>query len=189
MYPSTNYRRTPHWPAACSPRRAFRAARASPRLEVELKNDDIHRALLEAVQQMWRKELGIDCSLAPLEQKTWLANQAATSYQVSSSRWIGDYLDANTFLDLWLGAGGKNQTNWADPLYDRLVTQAATTADTAARQALQQQAEERLLTELPVIPIFHGTRVYLLHPDLRNWPPSLLGLRRYQHVRLEAHQP
>ena len=163
----------------------YPAGKDFPRFEVELKGDDIHRAVMEAIQQMWKKELGIDCSLAPLEQMTWLANQKAISYQLSTSRWIGDYLDANTFLDLFLSSGGKNQTHWTSPDYDKLVSEAAACSDKAQRQSLQQKAEQLLLTELPIIPIFHGTRVYLLHPGVKNWPPSLLGLRRYQYVKLQ----
>lgn len=155
-----------------------------PRLEIQLKSDDIHRVVMEAVQQMWRKELGIDAQLVPLEQKTWLANQLTMSYQVTSSRWVGDYLDANTFLDLWLSDNGKNQTGWGNTDYDKLVSEAARTLDTRPRQELQRKAERLLMTEAPVAPIFHGTRVYLLSPSVKHWPPALLGLRRFQIVEL-----
>ncbi|MFQ5845554.1 MAG: hypothetical protein ACE5JG_11270, partial [Planctomycetota bacterium] len=34
--------------------------------------------------------------------------------------WIGDYLDPNTFLDMWITNGGNNQTGYSSPLYDQL---------------------------------------------------------------------
>lgn len=163
----------------------FPGGKGFPRLEVQLKGDDIHRSVMESVQQMWKTQLGIEIALAPLEQKTWLANQASTDYQLTTSRWIGDFLDANTFLDLFLSTGGKNQTNWKNGEYDALVNQAASTADDKARHATQAKAEQRLTEEMPIIPIFHGTRTYLLDSRVGNWPPSLLGLRRYQYVKLE----
>jgi oligopeptide transport system substrate-binding protein len=163
----------------------FAGGKGFPQLEIQFKSDDIHRVTMEAIQQMWRRELGIDVALSPLEQKTWLANQAAMSYQVSSSRWVGDYLDPNTFLDLWLSDGGKNQTGWASPAYDNLVREAAHTLDNDRRHALQGKAEALLLEEAPVVPVFHGARVYLIHPQVRNWPPALLGLRRFQIADLE----
>lgn len=155
-----------------------------PSIEVELKSDDIHRAVMEAVQQMWLSELGVKTTLSPLEQKTWLAHQQAMSFQVSSGRWIGDFLDPSTFLELFLSGSGKNQTGWKDLEFDRLVSTAARTGDTATRKALQQKAEARLLEAAPIAPVFHGARVYLLHPSVGNWPPALLGLRRYQYVTL-----
>jgi len=155
-----------------------------PTLEVQIKSDKIHRSVLEAIQQMWLHELGIQITLAPLEQKTWLANQQAMTYQLCSSRWIGDYVDPNTFLDMWVTGGGNNETGWTRPAYDRLIAESARTLDTTRRHALQQQAESLLLDEVPVIPIFHGTRVFLKHPAVKNWSASLLGLHRYQYVEL-----
>jgi oligopeptide transport system substrate-binding protein len=158
--------------------------RGFPRLELQFKSDDIHRSVMEAVQQMWRAGLGIETQLSPLEQKTWLANQASMAYEVASFRWIGDYLDADTFLNLLLSDNGKNQTGWADAEYDRLIRSAASLLDTPARQALQKQAEARLLESAPIIPIFHGSRVYLIHPAVKGYPPSPLGLHRFQNVEL-----
>ena len=53
------------------------------------------------------------------------------------------------------------------------------------RNALFNEAEGRLLTALPVAPLYHGTRAYLADPAVRGWQPALLGFHRYQHVRLE----
>jgi len=162
----------------------FPGGKGFPTLEVQIKNDDLHRSVLEAIQQMWRRELGINVTIAPLEQKTWISNQQAMTYQICSSRWAGDYLDPNTFLDLWVTNGGNNQTGWSNPVYDRLMAGAARTLDTARRQALQQQAEALLLDAVPIVPLFHGARVYLIHPAVRNWQPTLLGLHRYQYIGL-----
>lgn len=155
-----------------------------PPFEVQIKSDDIHRAVLEAIQEMWKRELGLTITIAPLEQKTWIQNWSTLSYQVSSSRWIGDYVDPNTFLDMWVTNGGNNETGWSNPAYDRLTAEAARITDAAQRLTLQRQAEEILLDEAPIIPIYHGTRIYLIHPAVKNWVPSLLGFHRYQFVGL-----
>ncbi len=155
-----------------------------PQLEIQFKSDDIHRATMEAVQQMWRKQLGITTVLTSLEQTTWLDNQRTLSYQITSSRWVGDYLDPNTFLDLWVGDNGKNETGWSNPAYDVLIRQAARTLDGDKRHALQQRAESLLLEQCPVVPIFYGARVYLISPAVHHWAPALLGLHRFQLVEL-----
>jgi oligopeptide transport system substrate-binding protein len=136
---------------------------------------------------MWKRELGLTITITPLEQKTWIQNWQTFSYQVSSSRWIGDYVDPNTFLDMWVTNGGNNETGWSNPTYDRLIAEAARTTDATQRLALQRQAEEILLDEAPIIPIYHGTRIYLIHPAVKNWVPSLLGFHRYQFVGLGAN--
>jgi oligopeptide transport system substrate-binding protein len=163
----------------------FPGGKGLPTFEVQIKADDIHRAVLEAIQQMWARELGVNITIVPLEQKTWLQNQQTQAYQISSARWVGDYVDPNTYLDLWLTNGGNNWTGWGNAAYDQLVTGAAHTLDTPRRQALQQQAEALLLDQGPIIPIYYGARVYLIDPGVKGWVPNLLGIHRYQTISLE----
>jgi oligopeptide transport system substrate-binding protein len=152
---------------------------------VQLKNDDVHRVVMEAVQQMWERELGVKVTLVALEQKTWIQNQSSQAYQISSARWVGDYVDADTFLSLWLTGGGNNWTGWGDAAYDKLVTEAARTLDADKRHALQRDAEALLLATGPIIPIHHGARVFLIDPAVKGWTPNLLGAHRYQFISLE----
>ena len=163
----------------------FPGGRGLPTFEVQIKNDDVHRTLLEAIQQMWQRELGVKLTLVALEQKTWIQNQSSQAYTISSARWVGDYVDADTFLSLWLTGGGNNWTGWGNADYDRLVTEAARTLDAAKRHTLQQQAEAILLDEGPIVPIYHGARVFLLNPDVKGWTPNLLGSHRYQFLHLK----
>ena len=50
-------------------------------------------------------------------------------YQVSRAGWIGDYLDPNTFLDMWTTDNPNNQTGWSNKEYDKLIADAAAERD------------------------------------------------------------
>ncbi|MDD3179748.1 MAG: peptide ABC transporter substrate-binding protein [Opitutaceae bacterium] len=163
----------------------FPDGRGLPVLEVQVRNDEIHAKTLEAIQAMWRRELGITITIAPVEQKTWVQNQQSLNYAISTARWVGDFVDPVTFLDLFAGGGGSNWTGWANPDYDRLLAQAAATANPRTRYELFQQAEALLLEASPVAPLFFGARIGLIHPAVKNWRPALLGFHRYQFVDLE----
>jgi len=156
-----------------------------PRFEVQVRNDDVQPAVLEAIQAMWSKELGIHATIATLEQKTWIENQQNLAYAVSTAGWAGDFLDPVTFLDLFVSGGGNNWTGWADPSYDRMIRQAAATVDPAARLAVFQGAEDYLLAQGPVAPLYFGAHAYLIAPQVKGWIPALLGYHRYAFVRLE----
>jgi oligopeptide transport system substrate-binding protein len=117
--------------------------------------------------------------------RVWLDNQRSLSYQISRGRWVGDYDDPSTYIDLFRSDSGNNQTGWADPEYDRLDDEAKATVDPGRRYAILQRAEARLLDEAPIAPLFYGTRAYLIQPCVRGWVPSLLGIHRYQYVWLE----
>lgn len=154
-----------------------------PVLEVQMNADALNQRVLEAIQAMWKQTLGIEVRLVSLDFRAYLENQRTGSYDISRSRWIGDYNDPNTFLDMFVTDGGNNQTGWSDPAYDRAIADAARTADPAKRFEHFQHAEQRLLDAAPIAPVFHGTRTYLIHPDVKNWVPSLLGIHRYQAIR------
>lgn len=164
----------------------FPDGKGLPALDLQVRNDEYQPRLAEVLQAAWKKELGVTLTITPLEQKTWVQNQQTLNYALSGAGWIGDFVDPVTFLDLFVSGGGNNWTGWADPAYDRLIGQAAATADPAARHEFFQQAEARLLEQAPVAPVYFGVRAYLIHPAVRGWAPTLLGLHQYKKVYLQS---
>ena len=134
---------------------------------------------------MWRRDLGVDVRLVNQEYKVVFASRRAGDYQVLFGSWTADYLDATTFLDMWLGDSGNNHTGWADPAYDAILERAKTIADPAARAAVLQQAEAHLLEAAPIVPIYFNTHVYLLHPAVKGWQPTPMDHTDYRYVWLE----
>ncbi len=163
----------------------FPGGRGFPTLNLQMNTDAINAKVLEAVQAMWKRELGIDVTLSNADFRVYLDHMRTLNYDLTRARWIGDYNDPNTYLDMFITGGGNNQTGWSNATYDRLIAEAGRTADPAKRFALFQQAEAILLDEVPLAPVFFGTRTYLIHPSVKNWVPSLLGIHRYQTVWLE----
>jgi len=153
--------------------------------ELQMNTDSINKAVFEAIQEMWRRELGVRVRLTSSDFRVYLDNQINLAYQVTRSRWVGDYNDPTTYLDMYVTNGANNQTGWSNAEYDRLIAEASRTQDQAARFALLQKAEAILLDEAPVAPVFFGSRTYLIHPSVKGWVPSLLGIHRYQKIWLE----
>jgi oligopeptide transport system substrate-binding protein len=156
-----------------------------PPLELLYNNSENHRLLAEAVQEMWRRELGVEVRLANQELKVVLAERRTGQYQILLSDWVGDYPDASTFLDVWRGDGGNNHTGWASSDYDSLLLAAARTVNPAERAVLLQRAESLLLTAMPVIPLYFNTHVFLLQPSVHGWHPTVLDHHPYKDVWLE----
>ena len=69
---------------------------------------------------------------------------------------------------------------------DRLLQAASVESDETRRLTLYQQAETVLLDDAPITPLYHGTQAYLIRPEVHGWPPTLLGLHRYQYVSLQS---
>ncbi len=155
-----------------------------PTLEITYDNSEIHRLVVEAIQEMWRRDLGIQVAIVNQEKKVAFANRRTGNYQLLYGDWVGDYLDATTFLDLWRSDAGNNHTGWVNHDYDALMDRAATTADVAARGQLLQQAELLMLEQSPCIPVYFNTHVYLCAPSVKGWLPNPMDHMDYRHVSL-----
>jgi oligopeptide transport system substrate-binding protein len=156
-----------------------------PTIEILYNNSEILRLVAEAIQQMWHRDLGLDIRLVNQEFKVVFANRRAGDYQILLGSWTADYLDATTFLDMWLPDSGNNHTGWHDPAYDALLTRANTQADPAARAATHAQAESLLLDAAPIIPLYYNTHVYLLSPSVKGWQPTPMDHTDYRYVWLQ----
>ena len=163
----------------------FPGGKGLPPIELLFNTSDNHHTLAEAVQEMWRRELGIEVRLVNQEFKGVLNERRTGNYQILLSDWVGDYLDPLTFLDLWRTDSGNNHTGWSNPTYDNLLFAAARATDPMERSRQMQQAEALMLAAAPIIPLYYNTHVFLLQPSVQGWHPTLLDHHPYKHVWLE----
>ncbi|HEY0946969.1 MAG TPA: ABC transporter substrate-binding protein, partial [Opitutaceae bacterium] len=156
-----------------------------PRIELLYNTLEKHRTIAEAIQQMWRKNLGVDIGLYNQEWKVYLDSQKQIDFQMQRAGWIADYADPHVFLDLWTTGGGNNNTNWGNPGYDYLLSQALNTKDTEARYAVYQEMEKILLDELPVIPLFFYTKARLISPKVKGYHTTLIDDYPWKYADVE----
>ncbi len=127
---------------------------------------ELNEAIAVELQSAWRRELGINIQLARQEWKVYLNSLSSLDYGIARSSWVGDYPDANTFLDMFITGGGNNRTGWSDAEYDRLIAEAAATADPAVRLDILRRAEELLvLHATPIRPIFYYVGIQFYDPQ------------------------
>ncbi len=160
-----------------------------PPVEILYNTLESHRTIAEAIQQMWKTKLGVDARLVNEEWKVYLDSQRSLNYQVCRAGWTGDYNDPNTFLDLLTSGSGNNETGWSNPEYDRLIAQAAATVDPQQRLEVFQKAEALLMDEMPIIPVYFYTRVYLRRPEVKGWYPNVLDNHPFKYMSLESPRP
>lgn len=157
-----------------------------PPFEIQVRSDELQPRVIEAVQAMWQRELGVQVSIAQLEQKTAIQNQRLLDYVAGGNAWVADFADPVAFLDLFTTSSGSNWTGWGDPAYDRAITEAALTPDQQRRFELFQQAEAILLEQAPIAPLIFGARNYLIHPSVKGWEPAPLGIYQYKKVYVQT---
>lgn len=158
-----------------------------PGLELMYNTSESHQKIAVALQQMWKDALNINVTLANQEWKVYLDSVDQMNFQMARRGWIGDYVDPNNFLDLFLCDGGNNNTGFCDPVYDDLVQRQAPRAKTReARYAIFDEAERRLMEQMPIIPIYTYTSNHLIHPSVHGMPPNLMDYVNYKYLSLDS---
>ena len=156
-----------------------------PSVDLLYNTSEGHQKLAQAIQQMWKTTLNIDVTLTNTDWKVYLSRQSIGDFQIARAGWIGDYIDPKSFLDMMVTGRGNNQTGWSNKQYDDLLIKAANSTSQEQRFYNFYEAEKILMDEMPIIPIYTYTRIYMLHQDVKGWGNNLLDSRPYQFVYLE----
>ncbi len=154
-----------------------------PKVELLFNTSESHKQIAEVLQQQWNTALGVQVRLVNQEWKAFLATTTGVDYWISRGSWIGDYLDPNTFLDIWTSENGNNRTGYDNPAYDALIERAARTLDPAERMAVLHEAENLLLNEdMVILPLYYYVVQNLYDDrDFSGLKPNLLN-----HIDLKS---
>src|SRR5690606_27354722 len=126
-----------------------------PKIEILYNYEQQHQTIAELVRKQWRRNLGIDVATRNEEWGSYLASQRQQKYDVTRRAWIGDYLDPNSMLDLWVTGGENNSTGWSNAEFDKLIHDAKLELDSQKRLTMLADAEKILMREGPVIPVYY----------------------------------
>lgn len=146
---------------------------------------EAHKQIAEAVQQMWKKHLGLTIEIENLEWNIFLKNMQLKNYHLARFGWNGDYPDPYTFLELFTTHNGNNASGWARPEYDALLDRANLTADPALRLSLFREAEELAMNDTPLIPLYVYTRSQLVKPYVRGWWPNYFDRHPWKYMWID----
>jgi len=130
--PDTALRFDPERARALLARAGYGPGRPFPEVGILYNTAESHKQIAEVVADQLRRQLGVEARAYNQEWQAYQASVLAGEYDLARAGWIGDYLDPNTFLDLWVSGGGNNQTGWGDPRYDGWIRAAGDVARFAA---------------------------------------------------------
>jgi oligopeptide transport system substrate-binding protein len=146
-----------------------------PSITLMYNTNQGHQNIAAAVQDMWRTNLGIQIDLRNQEWKVFQVTRNQKQYQIARHGWTGDYIDPMTFLDLFVTNGGNNDAAYSNAKFDEKITGAKREIDPAKRMALLHEAEDILMDDMPIIPIYYFTTVVCQKPTIKDVRLSPLG--------------
>jgi oligopeptide transport system substrate-binding protein len=157
-----------------------------PGIELKYNTSESHRKIVVALQQMWKDVLNIEVTISNQEWKVYLDAVTQMDFDIARRGWIGDYVDPNNFLDLYLTGGGNNNTGFTDPRYDEMIQKLAPEAKTREeRFAIFREAETMLMEQMPILPIYTYTSKHLIHHTVKGLPANLMDSMNLKYVWLD----
>ncbi len=156
-----------------------------PTVEYLFNPTSIHPVLAEALQNMWKTGLGINATLSSQDWAVFIQTRQDGEYQIARHGWLADYNDPISFIDMFVTGGGNNDADYSNPDYDALVAQVKASSDRGERITLMHQAEDILAKDMPIIPIFYYTDLYLKSDKLEGFYSSPLGYKYFMYCTIK----
>jgi oligopeptide transport system substrate-binding protein len=159
--------------------------------KLELAVDQRSQSLLVAAElgRQLTAALGIEVDVYPREWRVHNDVLDKGDFQLARWAWAGDYPSPNSFLEPFLSDSGLNTANYNNIGFDRLLDTASRSPDKRQQFGALRSAEEVLLSDLPVLPVFHLTAAQMVSPRVTGFVSNILDLHLLKYMSLQAQTP
>lgn len=152
-----------------------------PQIDYLYNTDENHKAIAEALQNMWQENLGVQVSLQNQDWNVFLKERKEGNYNIARHGWIADYNDPMSFIDMWLTGGGNNDAQYKNEEFDKYVKAAKATSDPDERMENMHKAEDILIGEDNVVaPLYFYNNSYMMKPNIKGLYYTPLGYFFYK---------
>src|SRR6201999_1519910 len=142
-----------------------------------------YEAVAQAIQAMVA-ETGFDLKIRVVEFATTFKEAQAGNFQIFQINWSGRLdPDANSYVFLHSGAP-QNDGGYSNPEADKLMEDARLVTDPAARQAIYEKLTKVLLTDFPIVYLYHRTILIAHTSKLEGYKQMPDGLVRVVGLKL-----
>lgn len=154
-----------------------------PPITILFNTGEMHKSIAEAIQEMWKQNLGVSVTLTNQESKVFLESRSQGDFQVARASWVGDYADPMTFMDVFKNA--TNDAKYSNLAYNHLIEQAQSTIDQQIRMQAMHDGEKILFDDAVILPIYYTTQPFVTRPYVKGYFWSVLGLADFKTAFIE----
>lgn len=143
----------------------------------------IHKKVAEALQSTWTNIFKVPIALDCIEKKWMMEKMYKHQYQAAISHWLFQYNDAMNILDRFkYKANSKNYPGWENKRYIELLDYSKTLTDQVLRTQVLEKAEEILLDDMALSPIYHHNYIMLIKPYIKGLFIGQVGEVRFDKI-------
>jgi ABC-type oligopeptide transport system substrate-binding subunit len=101
--------------------------------------------------------------------------------------WIADYPDAENYLSVFYSKNPAppNYTRYKNPDFDAVFEKAIAETNDSIRYELYRKADQIMIADAPVVPLWYDKVVHLVQPNVHGFPANALNLLELRRVRIE----
>ncbi len=147
------------------------------RFNYEVESTTEARLVAVVLQEMWR-EIGAEAQITQSESQVHYDLLLRRDFDVAWTGWSADYLDPKDFLFTLDGDTSMNNGNYESAIFNALMHDSDLERDTKLRAELLEQAEQRMLNDMAVAPVYFGVTRNLVSTDVQGWVPNSVNINR-----------
>jgi ABC-type transport system substrate-binding protein len=133
------------------------------------------------------EESGIPVQVEVIQKALLLEMTSGSKAPFFRGSWIADYPDAENYLSVFYSKNPAppNYTRYSSPVFDALFEKAITEDNDSIRYKLYQQADQVMINDAPVVPLWYDQAVHLVQPNVRGFKPNALNLLELRKTKIE----
>jgi len=155
-----------------------------PTLQLSYYDNDTVKKVVEAMAEMFKKNLGINVEVSSNDWAIYYENVQKGNYQVGAMGWSADYLNPMSFLPLFKTGDTSNNAFYSNTKYDDLVKQVMTEKDPATAAKLTMQAADIASNDYCCLPLYYKSNSYLMKPAITGFYMTASGSLYFKNVKV-----
>lgn len=145
-------------------------------IKISYSSSERNALIAQTIQKQWQEGLKIKVELEAIEPKIFFQRISHKEFQLAAGSWTADFSDPINFLEVFkYKDASTNNTHWESSKYIDLLNRSGLCMDLDERKRLLREAEQILMEQMPIIPIFHFALNYLQKEGLEDVALSPLG--------------
>ena len=142
--------------------------------------------LLVAIQKGWEDALGVTVQLQAIDSSAFLREQRQGKFQMLSDGWSADYPDPENFLGkLFASDSPLNYSRYKNADVDALLQQGRRETDRTKRFGLYTQAEQKIVDDASIIPLFWPVDYQVIKPCVKDYPSVSMTVPKYRYISID----
>jgi ABC-type transport system substrate-binding protein len=133
------------------------------------------------------EEVGITVQVETVQRSLLLEMTSNSRALFFRGSWIADYPDAENYLSVFYSKNPAppNYTRYKNPQFDALFEKALPEQNDSLRYKLYQQADQVMINDAPVVPLWYDKSVRLVQSNVRGFRPNGLNLLELRKTHIE----